>query len=284
MAHTLNSNADNIVTSDRASLGPKPDSTPSGGEGRNLGDAGTVDVQGDRWVFHGIEMDYNIPTDHGDTTDFTVDGIATFEDNVTVGGTLGVTGVATVGGLRFSDTVWDDIRITPTELGFGLADPKMVDVVIGSWTFKLPEFAKNDVAYATVQMPHGYKAGTALHVHIHWTPGAYGVEQRGNAVGWKVQVSMAGIGNVFLSSEQLDLGAAVPSDCDDYQHLMSTSVAFDVPSGFGESACMLVRITRTDTGTDDTWSETLSGRLPLLVEIDFHYEIEKIGTDDEIPD
>ena len=33
-----------------------------------------------------------------------------------------------------------------------------------------------------------------------------------------------------------------------------------------------------DTGTDDTWSSTTSGQLPLLLEVDFHYPLSTVGS------
>ena len=41
---------------------------------------------------------------------------------------------------------------------------------------------------------------------------------------------------------------------------------------------LICNIKRTDTGTDDTWAGTASGSLPMILEIDFHYEIDTIGS------
>jgi hypothetical protein len=44
------------------------------------------------------------------------------------------------------------------------------------------------------------------------------------------------------------------------------------------SSMLLCNITRTDTGTDDTWVGTISGQLPLILEVDFHYPIDTLGS------
>jgi hypothetical protein len=44
------------------------------------------------------------------------------------------------------------------------------------------------------------------------------------------------------------------------------------------SSMLLCNIKRTDTGTDDTWVGTASGALPMLLEIDFHYQIDTMGS------
>jgi len=85
--------------------------------------------------------------------------------------------VVSVGGLLLTDTVWDDIRITSG--GFeltGNSDPYKVNWQPGGAgaIFKMWEFAKDDYVCVSAQMPHGYKAGSALKVHAHWTPGSRG--------------------------------------------------------------------------------------------------------------
>jgi hypothetical protein len=195
-------------------------------------------------------------------------------------------GATTVSQLTFSDTVWDDIRITPSGFDFvGVNDPTLVDYQPGGSgaTIKLWEFAKDDEGFATIQLPHGYKTNGQINAHVHWTPRNYGVAQRGNTVGWKIDYSLADINGAFAAMSSVDLSDAVPSDGVDHQHLMTPGVQLTVPTGFHGSGMILVRIYRSDTGTDDTWSETLSGRLPLLLEVDFHFEMDKVGSNDIAP-
>jgi len=196
-------------------------------------------------------------------------------------------GPLTVASLTLSDTAWDDIRISSG--GFelsGTSDPTQVDWRPGGSgaTFIMWEWAKNDQVFATAQLPHSYKAGTNLWAHVHWTPRNYGVAQRGKTVGWKIDITAAGYGSVFAPSVTLNLSQAVPADCANDQHIISPSVEFTVPAGFNESGMLVIRLYRSDTGTDDTWTETLSGRLPLLLELDLHHQINKLGSNEEIPD
>lgn len=196
-------------------------------------------------------------------------------------------GAVSVQQLTLSDTVWDDIRINSG--GFeisGTSDPSQVDWQPGGSgpNLRLWEFAKDDQIFCSAQMPHGYKAGTNLQLHVHWTPGKYGVAQRGNKVGWKIDITAAHYGSVFPACTTVDLQHAVAADCANDQHLITPSTTFTVPSGFAESSMLIMRVYRSDTGTDDTWSETLSGRLPMLLEIDIHHQIDKIGSNNEIPD
>lgn len=176
--------------------------------------------------------------------------------------------------------VWDDLRILPTAFDFaGGADPTLVafrPTGAGATTM-LYEFAKDDVAYFTVQLPHNYKQGTDIHVHVHWTPGTRGSEETTATVGWKVVYSWANIGSTFPVMVSANLSSACTSTDD--AHIMSPSVVIDghtVPKNI--SSQLVCHITRTDTGTDDTWASTTSGQLPLLLEVDFHYQIDSIGS------
>lgn len=173
--------------------------------------------------------------------------------------------------------VWDDLRITPGSFDRpGSSDPAIVAYAIGggSNTY-LWEFAKNNIASFTIQMPHNYAAGQSIYAHIHWTPGTRGNEENGNKVGWKLDYSWVSIDGTFGALATLDLSDAC--DGTDHKHQMTPDV---VISGVGKgiSSMLVCNVKRTDTGTDDTWSGTINGQLPLLLEIDFHYPISRIGS------
>ncbi len=44
------------------------------------------------------------------------------------------------------------------------------------------------------------------------------------------------------------------------------------------SSMLVCNVKRTDTGADDTWVSAVSGQLPLLLEIDFHFEMDTLGS------
>jgi hypothetical protein len=177
-----------------------------------------------------------------------------------------------------NDKFWDDIRINPGSFDRpGTSDPSIVayDVNGGGVSTYLWQFAKNNIASFTVQIPHGYKVGEDIYVHIHWTPGSRGNEENGNTVGWKIDYSWANIGDNFGTMVTVDLSDAC--DGTDHKHQMTPDVAI-IGSSKGISSMLLCNIKRTDTGSDDTWSGTTSGELPMLLEIDFHFPIDMIGS------
>jgi len=185
------------------------------------------------------------------------------------------------GTLRFSgeSSLWDDLRIVPGAFAFaGNADPTLVNWQPGGsgTTFKVYEFATNDEVYFSCQLPHGYKLGTNLHPHVHWTPGARGNEENGNTVNWALDYSISDIDGVFGAAQTIN----IPDTCQgtDHQHHMAFNGTIDGSNISGVSAMILCRLYRT---TGDSWDSSSSGQLPLLLEFDFHYEIDTVGSRSE---
>lgn len=176
--------------------------------------------------------------------------------------------------------VWDDIRINPGSFDRpGSNDPSTVLYYPngGGLGVLLYEFQVDDYACFTVQIPHGYKVGTDIAVHVHWTPGDRGNEENGKTVGWKIDYSWANIDGTFPSMATADLSDAC--DGTDHKHQMTPDIVIDGHTvAKGISSMLLCNIRRSDTGTDDTWAGTVSGQLPLILEIDFHYQIDTIGS------
>lgn len=176
--------------------------------------------------------------------------------------------------------VWDDLRVTPGSFDRpGSSDPVIVSVQPGgsgtaTWLY---EFAKNNIASFTVQLPHGYKVGSDIKAHIHWTPGARGNEENGSTVGWKIDYTWASINGAFGSMATLDLSDACNGV--DWEHNMTPNITI-TGTDKGISSMLICNVKRTDTGTDDTWAGTASGSLPMLLEIDFHYQIDTVGSRD----
>jgi hypothetical protein len=178
--------------------------------------------------------------------------------------------------LEGAATVWDDIRIIPSIWDVaGGTDPDIIDYQAnGAGTaFKVYAFAKGDQGWFTMQLPHGYKAGTDLKAHVHWTPGPRGVTENTKVVQWRLEYTITSIGSNFPSPSTIGL----PGTCDgvNHKHLMTSEVTIS-GAGIGISSQMFGRIFRFNDATD-TWAGT-GNNLPIFIELDFHYEIDTIGS------
>ena len=204
-------------------------------------------------------------------------------DTVKMGDGTNYTMFETDGSMRMvgNATVWDELQITANALERpGGSDPEYVKWTPnlgggGSISMYLLEFQNGDSASFVVQLPHSYKQGSSIYAHLHWTPGAAGSDEEGATVGWKIDYTWANIDGTFGSGATVSLSDAC--DGDDDKHQMTPEVEIS-GSGKTTSSMLVCNIKRTDTGTDDTWAGTASGALPMLLEIDFHYEMDTIGS------
>lgn len=188
--------------------------------------------------------------------------------------------VTFAGNITLTDTVWDDVRINPGSFDRpGISDPTPVVYYPngGGLGMYLYQFGKNQFVSFTVQIPHSYKQGTDVMVHLHWTPGANGAAESGNTVGWKVDYSWANINGAFTDMQTCDLSDAC--DGTDHKHQMTPEVTIDGHTAEKHiSSMLLCNLRRSDTGADDTWAGTASGALPMILEVDFHFEMDTIGS------
>lgn len=171
---------------------------------------------------------------------------------------------------------WDDMRIVPgaTRLGGGN------DPFASTWqpggagaTYQVYSFNNADELFFLIQIPHGYILGTDFYAHVHWTPRDRGVTEDTKTVFWKLDVSLAPVNGVMPASTTLDL----TDTCDgvNHKHLKTPSVELDGSSLQGVSGMIIGRVYR-DAG--DTWAGNIAAQAPALLEIDFHYQSDDLGS------
>ena len=220
-----------------------------------------------------VHLDQTIPQTMVGTFNFPIVGTTQIKANGSGASDLTlVTGAAKT--LLLDTVVWDDLRITPGSFDRpGVSDPTyQVWQPAGSGvSFYVLKFNQSQYADFTVQLPHGYKAGTSIYVHAHWTPGDRGTTEGTHTVAWKLAYTWGNIGAVFGASAVADMTDACESTND--QHLMTPEIEI---SGAGKtiSSMIMCRIYR-DTG--DSWAGTAANG-PALLEVDFHYSLDTIGS------
>jgi hypothetical protein len=188
--------------------------------------------------------------------------------------------------ITLSDTVWDDLRVPALSTKSGGSKipgtSKLVDDGSGSQGILTYVFDKatEEELYFAVQMPHAWKFETAIHPHVHWTPVADGAE--GAKVSWGLEYSVAKIGTTFPDSTIIYGDTATPNE----DLIANRHYLTEIGDGSGismtgvdsVSPMILCRIFRDATGaggTDDYDDDA------ALLEIDFHYEIDALGSRDE---
>jgi len=158
---------------------------------------------------------------------------------------------------------YDDCRVSTTFTKKGTSDPTYVGVRSGH----LAEFNTNNELFFTGQLPHTYKEGSNLLLHLHWTH-SRGVAEDTKTVNWRVDLSVISVNGVFLAGTTYDL----TETCDgvDYKHQISSSVTVS-GTGLKVSSILIGRIYRA---AGDSWATNTNGNKPALCGVDRHYQID----------
>jgi hypothetical protein len=171
---------------------------------------------------------------------------------------------------------WADLRIVPGALTKGGA----ADPFLDTWqpggsgvAYAVYTFNNADELFFTAQVPHSYVLGTDLQAHIHWTPRDRGVTEDTKTVAWKIDVSAANKFGVAPSSTTLDL----TDTCDGVndKHLRTDDVELD-GAGLTEMSAIIIGRVYRDAG--DTWAGNIAAQAPAILEVDFHYQLDDVGS------
>jgi hypothetical protein len=180
-------------------------------------------------------------------------------------------------------TVWDDLRVPLETVKLGGNDPGYAlfkrDVAGTSRGVFVLWFdpASIEECFFSVQLPHSW-AGTAITPHVHWTPATTADgNPASQKVEWGLEYTWAEIGADFSVTSTIYGKDHYPPDANVVagRHYI-TDLTVMTPSSIqdGISSMILCRLFRNATdATDDTY-EADAG----LLEIDFHYEINSIGS------
>jgi hypothetical protein len=164
---------------------------------------------------------------------------------------------------------WEDLRFPASSVRSAAGkEPTWTDYKSG----QVLAFADQAVAgneetiFFNVQLPHGWRDGTNLIPHVHWV----GEDDTAGNVRWALTYSWANFDAAF--------GAATEITVDDANaatdvHNLAT---FAEISGSGKtfSSMLVCSLRRNSSHANDT----LTGKDAYLLEVDFHYQHDSLGT------
>jgi hypothetical protein len=179
--------------------------------------------------------------------------------------------VPTVGGQsRPLAAYWEDLRFPATVLRSNPVNenPALQLDPVG----RLFRHNATDTVYLIAQLPHSWRAGTALQPHVHWakTTTATG------GVYWQLNYRWATIGEVIANA--VNIGSAVPSISDKNTANVHALTRLGAISGSGKkiSDMLLMQLSRVHNNAADTY-----GASALLMEFDIHYQVSSPGSRQE---
>jgi len=248
------------------------------------------------------------PATAGDTTDMpgklvfatTADGTDSLVtrmviDNAGVtyigdGGTTDYTKIEVDGTVEFNGAakVWDDLRvpISSTKLG-GSKDPDFAQFkddgsssqgVFIYWFDKTTE----EEVYFTAQFPHAKQNASDIECHVHWVPKTTGAS--GEFVKWGLEYTWVDIdgtyGNttIIYSDPTSAANATTSGDAamTASKHYVTELGTISGSGITGVSSMLIGRVFRDAGDGDDDYDDDAG-----LLEIDFHYEIDTLGSRSE---
>ena len=172
-------------------------------------------------------------------------------------------------------TVWDDIRV-PLSLAkrLGFSDPdwvKFTGDAPGVFELAFDKDTDEEVFFS-VQVPHDWKLGSDLRPHIHWSPSTTG----GGSVTWKLEYTIAATGDVFGNTTYVNVTTAAGGIAKKSQYADMPDIDMSSFNAATDLSVMLIcRVYRDVSDGDDYAADA------FLHEIDFHYEMDTIGSRDE---
>ncbi len=169
-------------------------------------------------------------------------------------------------------TVWDDMQVSPGAATKNLNPPDWGAFIDGLQLFVFDP-VKEEQVYFSVQIPHGYKVGSDLHPHVHWTT-PLGIPSANNVV-WGLEYTIVNIGGQFPNSVTLSANNVIPgigTPTVVRQHLI-TAFATIPGAALNISSILVCRLFRNATNVADTFPNDVG-----LLSFDLHYEKDADGS------
>lgn len=181
----------------------------------------------------------------------------------------------TDGTLRFDGDaiVWEDIRVPISAVRLGPAGNPNPELLYGGLVLGF-EYQANVVneerVYFVAQIPHSYKEGTNITPHVHWAP-----ETDDDATArWALTYTWTNIGDTVGAPATIYVNQAINGNADD--HLLTEFAQLD-GTGKSISSILVCTLTRNSSDAADTFDDDA-----YLMEFDFHYQMDTVGSRQEL--
>ena len=167
-------------------------------------------------------------------------------------------------GITYTNTFWDDLTLS----GFSLIDPAgpagaTLTPYPANTNVYVMLFKAGDAGVGQLQMSHTYARGTELRPHVH-----YSAAHSSTNV-WRLDMAYGPILNKLTNHYQSVVTGTVASA---YNHqMLSFAPLAGNTNTIGESTAFLIKVS------------PVSGSNTYLLDFDIHYQIDKLGSNNENP-
>lgn len=194
--------------------------------------------------------------------------------------------------LEIVETVWEDLRVPLTSGRLGATNPPTlsqfmddgagsVGVYVYAFSYEAVE-SNEEQMWFVAQLPHAYKQGTNVLVHIHWSPAVSGAANE--FVKWGLEYTWQNIDGTFgnttiITSDASSASTATTSGDTTLtadKHYV-TKIGTITGTGKNISSILVCRIFRNSSHGDDDLAQDAFG-----FEVDFHFEVNTMGSRQEL--
>jgi len=205
--------------------------------------------------------------DEEDITDLVEEKLDTYLEKA--GGTL--TGQLMLSGKGIA---WEDLRTPITAVKLSGTKPPTWTSYKGTEVLAFSDQAlvgNEEIVYFSMQMPHNYKQGTNITIHVHYTP----EDNTGGNVYWMLTYSWSNINSAFATESTLYLAGECGTITDTHR-LVDFAELDGSPNGVdkGISSMLLCKLQRHSSNILDTYNS----KSVYLLEVDAHYQIDSLGS------
>lgn len=130
--------------------------------------------------------------------------------------------------------------------------------------------------YFTVQIPHDWKIGSDICAHVHWIPNEDTTDDP-EVVRWGLEYEWVDENSSFSSTTTIHVEESFTDVAN--KHFRTDFADIDGSGITGISSMIICRLFRNSSHTNDTYDS--GSALALLMEIDFHYQLDSHGSQQE---
>lgn len=166
--------------------------------------------------------------------------------------------------LVLASPVYEDIIIQGSNLRVSGTTPPTFDVFQDSIYGVKFTNAQTDIVYGSFEIPHSYKEGTDLEVHLHWSPSS---TNTGDCV-WSLKYSIAGMGGTFGGEATKTFTQAGSGVVNKHQYVSGNTVIAGAGVTIGSIIAFALSRPTGDSFTGDAF----------LHSIGIHYQQDTLGS------
>jgi len=170
---------------------------------------------------------------------------------------------------------WDDLRFPATAVGVGANAPPWNTAHVG-WNFQ-PNPPNNQEIQAVAQMPHRWREGSTIHVHIHWYLAVAGAV--GEDVKWDILYRVASPGGTFPVGWTTNQALVDVSGYGVREHVYTDLGDIAMGGMMGAETISVIIDLRLQRDTQDAADDHNQG--VIFKELDLHYQADSFGSYDE---